>query len=121
VRRLGLGRAPPPMAGGDFSAPAMTVAWPTAEFGPMGLEGAVRLGYKKELDVQPDEAAKKALFEKLVGRMYETGKALSVASVVEIDAVIDPAETRAWLVRGLKACPVPPRAPGKKRPFIDTW
>ena len=121
VLRKGYGLGAQAMAGGDFSAPAMTIAWPTAEFGPMGLEGAVRLGYKKELDAQPDEAAKKALFEKLVGRMYETGKALSVASVVEIDAVIDPAATRAWLVRGLKACPVPPRAPGKKRPFVDTW
>jgi len=87
----------------------------------MGLEGAVRLGYRKELDAQADPQARQALFEKLVGRMYENGKALSVASVVEIDAVIDPAETRAWLVRGLKACPVPPRAPGKKRPFVDVW
>jgi acetyl-CoA carboxylase carboxyltransferase component len=121
VLRKGYGLGAQAMAGGDFSAPAMTVAWPTAEFGPMGLEGAVRLGYRKELDAQPDAEARQALFEKLVGRMYETGKALSVASVVEIDAVIDPAETRAWLLRGLKACPVPPRREGKKRPFIDVW
>jgi acetyl-CoA carboxylase carboxyltransferase component len=87
----------------------------------MGLEGAVRLGYRKELEGEPDPAARQALFEKLVGRMYEVGKALSVASVVEIDAVIDPAETRAWLLRGLKACPVPPRPKGKKRPFVDVW
>ena len=121
VLRKGYGLGAQAMAGGDFSAPAMTIAWPTAEFGPMGLEGAVRLGYRKELDSQPDPAAKQALFEKLVGRMYETGKALSVASVLEIDAVIDPAETRAWLVRGLKACPIPPARAGKKRPFVDTW
>jgi acetyl/propionyl-CoA carboxylase alpha subunit/acetyl-CoA carboxylase carboxyltransferase component len=121
VLRKGYGLGAQAMAGGDFSAPAMTVAWPTAEFGPMGLEGAVRLGYRKELDAQPDPAARQALFEKLVGRMYETGKALSVASVVEIDAVIDPAETRAWLLRGLKACPIPPRPKGKKRPFVDVW
>ncbi len=121
VLRKGYGLGAQAMAGGDFSAPAMTIAWPTAEFGPMGLEGAVRLGYRKELDGQPDPAAKQALFEKLVGRMYETGKALSVASVLEIDAVIDPAETRAWLVRGLKACPIPPARAGKKRPFVDTW
>jgi len=121
VLRKGYGLGAQAMAGGDFSAPAMTVAWPTAEFGPMGLEGAVRLGYRKELDAQPDPTARQALFEKLVGRMYETGKALSVASVVEIDAVIDPAETRAWLLRGLKACPVPPRPQGKKRPFVDVW
>jgi acetyl-CoA carboxylase carboxyltransferase component/biotin carboxyl carrier protein len=121
VLRKGYGLGAQAMAGGDFSAPAMMVAWPTAEFGPMGLEGAVRLGYRKELDAQPDPQARQALFEKLVGRMYETGKALSVASVVEIDAVIDPAETRAWLVRGLKACPVPLRPAGKKRPFVDVW
>ncbi|WP_308238315.1 carboxyl transferase domain-containing protein [Phenylobacterium sp. J367] len=121
VLRKGYGLGAQAMAGGDFSAPAMMLAWPTAEFGPMGLEGAVRLGYRKELEAEPDPAARQALFEKLVGRMYENGKALSVASVVEIDAVIDPAETRAWLVRGLKACPVPPHGAGKKRPFVDVW
>ncbi|WP_374471780.1 carboxyl transferase domain-containing protein [Phenylobacterium sp.] len=121
VLRKGYGLGAQAMAGGDFSAPAMMLAWPTAEFGPMGLEGAVRLGYRKELEAETDPAARQALFEKLVGKMYENGKALSVASVVEIDAVIDPAETRAWLLRGLKACPVPPRGPGKKRPFVDVW
>jgi acetyl/propionyl-CoA carboxylase alpha subunit/acetyl-CoA carboxylase carboxyltransferase component len=121
VLRKGYGLGAQAMAGGDFSAPAMMLAWPTAEFGPMGLEGAVRLGYRKELEAEVDPAARQALFEKLVGKMYENGKALSVASVVEIDAVIDPAETRAWLVRGLKACPVPPRGSGKKRPFVDVW
>jgi acetyl/propionyl-CoA carboxylase alpha subunit/acetyl-CoA carboxylase carboxyltransferase component len=121
VLRKGYGLGAQAMAAGDFSAPAMTIAWPTAEFGPMGLEGAVRLGYRKELEGEADPAARQALFEKLVGRMYEVGKALSVASVVEIDAVIDPAETRAWLVRGLKACPVPSRSKGKKRPFVDVW
>ncbi|MFN3521779.1 MAG: carboxyl transferase domain-containing protein [Phenylobacterium sp.] len=121
VLRKGYGLGAQAMTGGDFSAAAMTLAWPTAEFGPMGLEGAVRLGYRKELEAESDPAARQALFEKLVGRMYENGKALSVASVVEIDAVIDPAETRAWIVRGLKACPVPPHGPGKKRPFVDVW
>jgi len=121
VTRKGYGLGAQAMAGGDFSAPAMTIAWPTAEFGPMGLEGAVRLGYRKELEAESDPAQRQALFEKMVGRMYEVGKALSVASVVEIDAVIDPAETRAWLVRGLKACPVPPASGEKRRPFVDVW
>ena len=121
VLRKGYGLGAQAMTGGDFSAAALTIAWPTAEFGPMGLEGAVRLGYRKELDAEPDPAARQALFEKLVGRMYENGKALSVASVVEIDAVIDPAETRAWIIRGLRACQTAPRAPGKKRPFVDVW
>lgn len=121
VLRKGYGLGAQAMTGGDFSAAALTIAWPTAEFGPMGLEGAVRLGYRKELDAEPDPAARQALFEKLVGRMYENGKALSVASVVEIDAVIDPAETRAWIIRGLRACQTAPRVPGKKRPFVDVW
>jgi acetyl/propionyl-CoA carboxylase alpha subunit/acetyl-CoA carboxylase carboxyltransferase component len=121
VTRKGYGLGAQAMAAGDFSAPAMTLAWPTAEFGPMGLEGAVRLGYRKELEAETDLVARQALFEKLVGRMYEAGKALSVASVLEIDAVIDPADTRAWIVRALKACPIPPAGPGKRRPFVDVW
>jgi acetyl/propionyl-CoA carboxylase alpha subunit/acetyl-CoA carboxylase carboxyltransferase component len=121
VTRKGYGLGAQAMAAGDFSAPAMTLAWPTAEFGPMGLEGAVRLGYRKELEAEPDPASRQALFEKLVGRMYDAGKALSVASVVEVDAVIDPAETRSWILRGLKACPVPDFAGRKRRPFVDVW
>ncbi len=121
VIRKAYGLGAQAMAGGDFSAPALTLAWPTAEFGPMGFEGAVRLGYRKELEAEADPRKRQALFEKLVGRMYEAGKALSVASVVEIDAVIDPAETRAWILRGLKACPVPSRGGGKRRPFVDVW
>ncbi len=121
VTRKGYGLGAQAMAAGDFSAPAMTLAWPTAEFGPMGLEGAVRLGYRKELEAEPDPTSRQALFEKLVGRMYEAGKALSVASVVEIDAVIDPAETRSWIVRGLKSCPVPAATGHRRRPFVDVW
>ncbi|WP_296594850.1 carboxyl transferase domain-containing protein [Phenylobacterium sp.] len=119
VLRKGYGLGAQAMTGGDFSASAFTIAWPTAEFGPMGLEGAVRLGYRKELDAEPDPAAREALFQKLVGRMYENGKAISVAQVNEIDAVIDPAETRDWIVRGIKSCP--PRAPGAARSFVDVW
>lgn len=120
VLRKGYGLGAQAMTGGDFSASAFTVAWPTAEFGPMGLEGAVRLGYRKELEAETDPQAREALFQKLVGKMYEAGKAISVAQVNEIDAVIDPAETRDWLVRGMKSCPT--RAPGvRPRSFIDVW
>lgn len=119
VLRKGYGLGAQAMTGGDFSASAFTIAWPTAEFGPMGLEGAVRLGYRKELEAEADPAAREALFQKLVGRMYQTGKAISVAEVDEIDAVIDPAETRAWIVRGVTSCP--PRPRGAKRSFIDVW
>jgi acetyl-CoA carboxylase carboxyltransferase component len=121
VLRKGYGLGAQAMAGGDFSAAATIIAWPTAEFGPMGLEGAVRLGYRKELEAESDPAARAALFQSLVGRMYERGKALSVAQVAEIDAVIDPAQTREWLVQGLKACPPPEPRTGRRRTFVDVW
>ena len=121
VLRKGYGLGAQAMAAGSFHSPLFTIAWPSGEFGAMGLEGAVRLGFAKELAAQPDAAAQKALFDKLVAKAYEQGKGLNMASYLEIDAVIDPAETRAWLLRGLNA--TPPTAPrqGKKRPFIDTW
>ncbi len=113
VLRKGYGLGAQAMTGGDFSAAAFTIAWPTAEFGPMGLEGAVRLGYRKELEAELDPTARQALFEKLVGRMYATGKAISVAQVCEITAVIDPAETRDWLLRGMAACTTAPGRLGR--------
>jgi acetyl-CoA carboxylase carboxyltransferase component len=109
------------MAGGSFRAPLFTVAWPTGEFGGMGLEGAVKLGYRGELAALEDPAQRKALFDQMVERMYEHGKAVSAASHFEIDDVIDPAESRAWITRALRAAPPPlPRA-GKKRSCVDTW
>ena len=121
VLRKGYGLGAQAMAAGSFHSPLFTIAWPSGEFGAMGLEGAVRLGFAKELAAQPDAVAQKALFDKLVAKAYEQGKGLNMASYLEIDAVIDPAETRAWLLRGLNA--TPPAAPrqGKKRPFVDTW
>ncbi len=121
VLRKGYGLGAQAMAAGSFHSPLFTAAWPSGEFGAMGLEGAVRLGFAKELAAQPDEAARQALFDKLVAKAYENGKALNMASYLEIDAVIDPADSRAWLLRGLNAAPRPPRRDGKKRPFIDTW
>ncbi len=121
VLRKGYGLGAQAMAAGDFSASAFTVAWPSAEFGPMGLEGAVRLGYRKELDAEEDLSVRQALYERLLARMYESGKATSVARALEIDAVIDPSETRAWLLTGLKTAASHPRDPGKRRPFVDVW
>lgn len=106
------------MAGGSLHQPFFTIAWPTAELGPMGLEGAVELGFRKELEAEPDAEARKVLFEQLLARMYEKGKAVSVASNFEIDAVIDPEETRAWLLRGLRASG--PRSQQRRR-FVDVW
>ena len=121
VLRKAYGLGAQAMMGGSTKAPLACLAWPTGEFGGMGLEGAVRLGYRRELDATADPEAREELFQELVERMYEVGKALSTASFFEIDDVIDPADTRRWLTALLDAAPAPlPRA-GKKRPNIDTW
>jgi len=103
ILRKGYGLGAMAMTGGSFANPVYTAAWPSGEFGGMGLEGAVRLGFKKELEAQTDPAEREALFEKLVARMYEAGKATEAAAHLEIDAVIDPAETRAVIVSALSA------------------
>jgi acetyl-CoA carboxylase carboxyltransferase component/biotin carboxyl carrier protein len=108
------------MMGGSLKAPAFAVAWPTGEFGGMGLEGAVRLGYRKELEAVADQAEREELFRKYVAAEYEKGKALSVATVFEIDDVIDPAATRRWIVSSFPERKVGPQ-PEKVRPNIDTW
>ena len=87
----------------------------------MGLEGAVKLGYRDELAAIKDPEARKARYEERVAGMYEQGKAINTASLFEIDDVIDPADTRRWIVEGLRACPPPPPRTGKKRPCVDTW
>lgn len=103
VLRKGYGLGAMAMAAGGFHSPMFTVAWPTGEFGAMGLEGAVRLGYRKELDATADEAAREALFQQLLAREIAKGSAISMAEHLEIDAVIDPAETRTWLMHSLAA------------------
>lgn len=117
VLRKGYGLGAMGMAAGGFHAPVFTVAWPTGEFGAMGLEGAVRLGFRKELEAVPEGAERDALFQKLVARQYANGEALHMATTLEIDAVIDPAETRAWLARGLASAQVAPLG----HRFVDAW
>jgi acetyl-CoA carboxylase carboxyltransferase component len=117
VLRRGYGLGAQAMAGGHFHAGAFTISWPSGEFGAMGLEGAVRLSLRKQLEALPDDAARDALVAQHVSVAYERGKAISMASYLEIDGVIDPAETRAWLVRGFAAMP----APSPRRRFLDTW
>ena len=121
ILRKGYGLGAQGMAGGSFKAPIFTVTWPTGEFGGMGLEGAVKLGYRKELAAEQDPAQRTALFDKMVAKAYEHGKGLNIASHFEIDDVIDPMESRRWILGALRSAPpVPPRE-GKKRPCIDTW
>jgi acetyl-CoA carboxylase carboxyltransferase component/biotin carboxyl carrier protein len=121
ILRKGYGLGAQAMAGGSFKAPLFTVAWPTGEFGGMGLEGAVKLGFRKELAAVEDPAARKQLFEHMVARAYEHGKGLNMASHFEIDDVIDPAESRQWIMRLLNSVPPAPPRTRKKRPCVDAW
>ncbi|MBZ2188711.1 biotin/lipoyl-binding protein [Alcanivorax sp. JB21] len=120
VLRKGYGLGAQAMAAGSFHAPVFTIAWPSGEFGAMGLEGAVRLGYARELAAIEDPAKRQKLFDKMVRAAYRQGKALNMASHLEIDNVIDPVHTRDWLLRGVQSTPTAgPRAQRKR--FIDTW
>jgi acetyl-CoA carboxylase carboxyltransferase component len=126
VTRKSYGLGAQAMMGGTTKAPLACLAWPTGEFGGMGLEGAVRLGYRKELEAVADDAERDVLFREMVDRLYEHGKAVSVASHFEIDDVIDPADTRRWITTLLDAAPethraaIDPDAPSR-RPNVDTW
>jgi len=99
ITRKGYGLGAQAMAGGGFKEPLFTVSWPTGEFGPMGLEGAVQLGFSRELAAAAEGPERDALYEKLVDTMYELGSAANVASHFEIDDAIDPADTRLWISR----------------------
>ena len=84
------------------------------------VEGAVRLGFRKELDAVEDPAEREQLYRKLVASMYEEGRAANTASVFEIDDVIDPAQTRRWIAEGFRSYVPDPGGP-KRRPNVDTW
>jgi acetyl/propionyl-CoA carboxylase alpha subunit/acetyl-CoA carboxylase carboxyltransferase component len=109
------------MAGGSYKEPAFTVSWPTGEFGGMGLEGAVKLGYRNELAAIEEPQARVERYEQMVAQAYEHGKALNQASLFGVDDSIDPAETRTWVANTLKARKPPPPRTAKKRPFVDGW
>jgi acetyl-CoA carboxylase carboxyltransferase component len=121
IVRKGYGLGAQAMAGGTFKAPVFTVAWPTGEVGGMGLEGAVRLGFRRELEAIEDPDERDRAFESMVASAYEHGKALNAASHFEFDDVIDPADSRRWISTALASAPPPGRRGGKKRPNVDTW
>lgn len=120
VLRRGYGLGVMAMARGGFHESFFSVAWSTGEFGAMGLEGAVKAGFKKELAAIENPAEREALYDKLVAALYEQGKATNVASYLEIDAVIDPADTRKWLMQGMKSAPAR-QAGDAGHSFIDPW
>ncbi|MGB0384993.1 MAG: carboxyl transferase domain-containing protein [Ardenticatenaceae bacterium] len=121
VLRKGYGLGAQAMAAGSFHVPFFTIAWPTGEFGAMGLEGAVKLGFRKELAQAGSPQAQKALFDKMVADSYQRGKAINMASFLEIDQVIDPMDSRRRIISGLNSTPKPKYAQKKERSFVDTW
>jgi acetyl-CoA carboxylase carboxyltransferase component len=120
VLRRGYGLGAMAMAKGGFHESLFTVSWPSGEFGGMGLEGAVKAGFRKELEAIENPQEREALYDNLVAQMYERGKAINMASYLEIDAVIDPADTRKWIMAGLKAVP-PEGTKGTGHDFVDPW
>jgi acetyl-CoA carboxylase carboxyltransferase component len=121
ITRKAFGLGAMAMCGGGTQAPFATIAWPSGELGAMGLEGAVNLAHKKELAAIDDAAERERSLRALVATLREQGKALHSASHVEIDDVIDPADTRAWLARALAAAGSVALAQRGKRPGIDPW
>jgi acetyl-CoA carboxylase carboxyltransferase component len=122
VLRKGYGLGAQAMAAGGFRAPQFTIGWPTSEFGAMGLEGAVKLGMRRELEAIEDSAERARVYEATVAAAYERGRGVGMASYFEIDDVIDPADSHRW-IRTLFDPPAPGwwERPGKRRPYVDTW
>ena len=121
VLRKAYGLGAQAMASGGFKFPMFTISWPTGEFGGMGLEGAVKLGYRKDLEAINDPEERERAYQNLVEKMYEAGKGLSMADHFEIDDVIDPQDSRQWVMAALRAAGLGEERASKKRPMIDTW
>ena len=121
VLRKGYGLGAQAMAGGSFKAPIFTVAWPTGEFGGMGLEGAVKLGYRNELEAVEDPDEREALFEEMVARMYEHGKALNTGDLLRDRRRHRPRRLPPLDHHRPRRRRRLPARTGKKRPNIDTW
>ena len=121
VLRKAYGLGAQAMASGGFKFPMFTISWPTGEFGGMGLEGAVKLGYRKDLEAINDPEEREQAYQNLVEKMYEAGKCLSMADHFEIDDVIDPQDSRQWVIAALRAAGPGEERASKKRPMIDTW
>jgi acetyl-CoA carboxylase carboxyltransferase component len=120
VLRRGYGLGAMAMAKGGFHESFFTAAWPTGEFGAMGLEGAIKAGFKKELAAIEDPQEREKLYEQLLGQLRERGKAINIASYLEIDSVIDPADTRKWIMQGIKSVPTRHHQEAGHS-FIDPW
>jgi acetyl-CoA carboxylase carboxyltransferase component len=109
------------MTGGSMHEPLLTVAWPSAHLGPMGLEGAVRLALRKELDAIADEEERERRVRELTAAAEENAKALNAAALFEIDDVIDPTETRSLIASTLAAARAHVPGPEPGRHLVDAW
>ncbi|MEM8986650.1 MAG: carboxyl transferase domain-containing protein [Pseudomonadota bacterium] len=121
VLRKAYGLGAMSMLAGNARAPDFTVSWPSGEFGGMGLEGAIKLGFRKEIEAIADPEEREAFYRQKVAEAYEFGKAANAAAHFEIDDVIDPIESRRWIIAGLKSAPTTYPRTSKKRNHIDTW
>ena len=119
ILRKAYGLGAQAMAAGSLHEPLLTVGWPSAELGAMGLEGAVKLGFRRELEAIADETERASKLEEMVAHAHEHAKALNAATLFELDDVIDPAETRGLIARTLAAAGGAPRPAGAR--FVDTW
>ena len=120
ILRKGYGLGVMAMSAGSFHDSFFSAAWPTGEFGGMGLEGAVKHGFRKELEAIHDPVKREEAYKTLVEEAYAMGKATNMASYMEIDSVIDPADTRRWIMRGLNSVPATLRKE-TAYPFVDPW
>jgi acetyl-CoA carboxylase carboxyltransferase component len=120
ILRKAYGLGAQAMAGGSLHEPLLTVGWPTAELGAMGLEGAVKLGFRRELEAIAGEDERAERLEAMVAHAHEHAKALNAATLFELDDVIDPAETRRLLASTLAAATARAAMPERPR-FVDTW
>jgi len=121
VVRKAYGLGAQAMLGAGALVGFFSVAWPTAEFAGMNIEGAVKLGYRKELMAIEDPEARRLEFERRTAIAYDAAKAVNAVAGGGIDDVIDPADTRSWLANGLRRLPPVPVRTGKKYPYIDPW
>ncbi len=121
VLRKAYGLGAQAMAGGDMKKPMFCVAWPTGEYGGMGLEGQMKLGFRNELAAIDDPEARRRRYDELVAAAYERGRALNGGVSFAFDDVIDPADSRLWIARALESVPPPAKRATKKRPNVDTW
>ncbi len=120
ILRKAYGLGAQAMAGGGLHEPLLTVGWPTAELGAMGLEGAVRLGLRRELEAIADADEREQRVREVTEHAHEHAKALNAATIFELDDVIDPADTRRLIAATLAAAGGSAGAARERRP-VDTW